>query len=54
MGTATRASWKILPAPGRQEPLCFEAVFDDAQFRRLRNGISPKEMEDRWFITAEA
>jgi hypothetical protein len=50
MATATRNSWKALQAPDSREKLLFEASFDDAQFRVLREGVVPKAMEDKWFI----
>jgi hypothetical protein len=34
-------------------PLRFEATFDDGQFALLREGLVPKQMEDKWFIYYE-
>jgi hypothetical protein len=53
LAAATRNSWKALPAPQSRENLMFEASFDDAQFQVLREGVVPKEMEDKWFIYFE-
>jgi hypothetical protein len=50
MPPATQSSWKHRPPPERTEPLGFEALFSDEEAERLREGLVPEEMEDRWFI----
>ncbi|MGB4844149.1 MAG: hypothetical protein WBP16_06775 [Ferruginibacter sp.] len=50
MTHATKNSWKHLPAPAKNEPLAFEGVFNDDEIEKLRNGLVPEAMEDKWFI----
>jgi hypothetical protein len=50
MSAATRNSWKTLPLPTKIEPLGFSALYDDAEADRLRLGLIPGAMEDKWFI----
>lgn len=48
--TATADSWSHLPEPAEREPLQLEAQFTAAEFDKLRLGLVPKQMEDKWFI----
>lgn len=48
--TATADSWNHLPEPAEREPLHFEAHFTAAEFEKLRLGLVPRQMEDKWFI----
>ena len=34
-------------------PLPYQAAFDSEQFARLRDGLIPQQMEDKWFIYSE-
>jgi hypothetical protein len=34
-------------------PLPYQAAFDSEQFARLKTGLIPREMEDKWFIYYE-
>ena len=47
---ATRDAWKTLPASEPFVSLPLEGFFSDAQFARIRHGLIPKEMEDKWFV----
>lgn len=51
--TATKASWKTLEPPKTRAPLGYEHVFDDADAERLREGLIPQAMEDKWFAYFE-
>jgi hypothetical protein len=50
MVMATRSSWKNLPPPAHREALGLTANFTDAEFEVIKDGVVPKEMEDKWFI----
>ena len=49
---ASSTSWKRKPF-NEGVPLRFQAAFDNGQFARLREGLVPREMEDKWFIYYE-
>lgn len=49
---ATSSSWKRLPF-GDVVPLSYAGSFDEQQVARLKEGLVPKEMEDKWFIYYE-
>lgn len=53
MPIARADSWKRLPAPAKRADLPFDAVYDADQYARLRQGLIPQEMEDKWFIYLE-
>jgi hypothetical protein len=46
---ATSESWKNTPF-GDIEPIPYEAQFTASEFDKLRLGLIPREMEDKWFI----
>jgi hypothetical protein len=50
MAKATQSSWKILAAPQHKEPLAFESHFSDAEAEKLKHGLIPQQMEDKWFV----
>ena len=50
---ATRDSWETSEPPEAREPLGYERVFSDAEGERLRQGLIPQEMEDKWFVYFE-
>ena len=47
---ARPGAWKTKPMPGVSAPLAVERVYSAAEVERLREGLVPEEMEDRWFI----
>ncbi len=47
---ATIGSSKTLPPPVRRGDLAFSAMFTKAESERLKRGLIPREMEDKWFI----
>ena len=57
MTIATAASWKHLPEPAQRIALGYEERFDPrfdaAAATRLRRGLVPVAMEDKWFIYLE-
>ena len=50
---ATRESWKTEPLPAVRAPLPFDASYTSDEFERLRRGLIPQQMEDKWFIFFE-
>jgi len=46
---ATAESWKREPFT-EGVALAYRAEFSAAQFERLRQGLIPREMEDKWFV----
>ncbi|WP_223257705.1 hypothetical protein [Pectobacterium peruviense] len=50
---AQAQDWKRVPAPQQTAPLNFQALFTDAEAEQMRQGIIPKQMEDKWFIYFE-
>jgi hypothetical protein len=49
---ASPTSWKRKPFK-EGIPLPYQAAFDSEQFARLREGLVPQQMEDKWFIYYE-
>jgi len=50
MPAAVRDSWKTLPLPTKREALGFSALYTDLEADKLRLGLIPHVMEDKWFI----
>ena len=50
MPRATPDSFRHLPEPGRREPLGYTGAFPPGEAERLRGGMIPRDMDDRWFI----
>lgn len=50
---ATRESWKTLPVPEARAELEFLRTYDLADFDRIKHGLIPQAMEDKWFIFFE-
>ncbi len=49
----TRSSWKLLPLPEHPTPLAVSLTFNQQQTEKLRRGLTPLQMEDRWFVFVE-
>jgi len=47
--TATAASWKCEPFR-EGAPISYRAVFNAEELARLKTGLIPRQMEDKWFI----
>lgn len=50
---ATADAWTCEPF-GEGMPLPFEARYSEGDFARLRKGLVPSAMEDKWFVYYEA
>jgi hypothetical protein len=50
MKIATQNAWKTLTAPQRKEPLTFEAQYSNVEAKKLKQGLIPQQMEDKWFV----
>jgi len=50
---ATRGSWKIQPMPESKTSLHLDRFFSSEEYQRLRLGLIPQQMEDKWFIYLE-
>lgn len=51
---ATRESWKTLPRPTARADLTFTGSYTLEEFERMKRGLIPRRMEDKWFIYFEA
>lgn len=51
---ATRASWQTKPMPEARARVPYVRTFGPAEYVRLRRGLVPKQMEDKWFIFQES
>ena len=51
-GIATKDSWKNLPIDNPKQ-LQIYLEFNESQFSKIKNGLIPEEMEDKWFIYYE-
>lgn len=50
---ALSTDWQIQPMPGETGILPFQRIFSLEEFERIRLGLVPAEMEDKWFIYCE-
>lgn len=50
---ATRDSWKIKSMPEQRGRLQLDRTFSVEEYGRLRRGLVPEVMEDKWFIYLE-
>lgn len=50
---ARPGDWKVRPLPSAVERLCIERSFHARELARLREGLVPERMEDRWFVLWE-
>jgi hypothetical protein len=51
---ATRNSWgKVLPLPEIRAELGFAESYSEADFERIKRGLIPSAMEDKWFVFFE-
>lgn len=50
---ATRSSWKNLTWPDQREQFELQLHFTDSEAEKLRFGLIPRDMDDRWFIFFE-
>ncbi|MDX1495711.1 MAG: hypothetical protein R3253_16700 [Longimicrobiales bacterium] len=50
---AHRHSHHLREEPGPMEPIPYEDRFTEEEVRRLRLGLVPQEMEEKWFVYCE-
>lgn len=50
---ATRDSWNRNPLPEARTSLGFEASYTAEEFDRIKQGLIPQVMEDKWFVFHE-
>jgi hypothetical protein len=50
---ATRDAWGTLPLPEKRQSLDFSASYSLAATTRIKQGLVPEEMEDKWFVFFE-
>ena len=51
---AKKDDWKALPMPNSQAKLELNVDFSGDEMATIRQGVIPKEMEDKWFMYYEA
>lgn len=49
----TRADWKTSPLPEQRTRLEISRALLETQMERLRQGLKPESMDDRWFVFYE-
>lgn len=52
-GRATRDSWRIAPLPAARVELRFTNRYTAAEYERLKDGLIPASIDDRWFAYLE-
>ena len=50
---ATRSSWSVHPPPVKRAALRLGAAYDQAECARIRAGLVPEDMDDKWFMFFE-
>lgn len=50
--TATKETWKNVPIDNPKK-IDIDLLFTEKQFSKLKNGLIPQQMEDKWFIYYE-
>jgi hypothetical protein len=48
--TAKQTDWKIEALPSKRTIIHLERTFSPQEMKRIRRGLVPKQMEDKWFI----
>lgn len=48
-----KKGWKVLPFPEQRERLPLELSLTHDEFKAVKKGFVPKEMEDKWFLDFE-
>ncbi len=47
---AKPTDWKIKPMPPERSTISLDRAFTPEEMERIRMGVIPREMEDKWFI----
>ena len=50
MKTAKPADWDLQPLPEQRTSIRFDRLFAKEEMQRIRRGLVPEVMEDKWFI----
>jgi hypothetical protein len=50
---ARRGDWKTLPMPASRATIAIDRRFSAEEMRRIRRGVIPEQMEDKWFAFFE-
>lgn len=50
MRAAVPSDWKTTPMPDRHETIALDRLFTASELDRLRRGVIPEDMEDKWFV----
>jgi hypothetical protein len=50
MKAAKESDWQTQPLPSQRSTIPVDRRFSSAEIQRLRSGLVPEEMEDKWFI----
>jgi hypothetical protein len=50
MRIAKRTDWKTKDLPLKRSTLSLDRVFSHQEMERIRHGLVPQQMEDKWFI----
>jgi 8-oxo-dGTP diphosphatase len=53
MKQAIRTSWKTEPLPSKHAILTVDCSFTESEMEKVRMGLIPREMENKWFIFFE-
>lgn len=50
MKTAKQTDWKTEPLPSKRTTITLNRRFSSTDMRKIRTGLVPEQMEDKWFI----
>lgn len=50
MSDAKPGDWKTKPLPGERTTISLDREFSTREMERIRRGVVPRQMEDKWFI----
>jgi hypothetical protein len=50
MKPAGSSDWKLKPLPEKRVTIPLDRLFGRAEMRKIRAGLRPEQMEDKWFI----
>jgi len=51
MPPVLQSDWKSLPLPAKRVELSLKHTFTQSEMDFIRNGVIPRQMEDKWFIS---
>lgn len=51
---ATRSAWKNEPLPEPRAALPYERTFAAGEYERVKRGLVPEKVDDKWFVFFEA